>query len=225
MSWLLAIALACAAFAFAAFLLKVAPRAWTTLAAALTLGLAGYALQARPDLPGAPAAPPAEADLPGEALKTGRQEFIASGDRSRNPRLLTADAFAARGRYSDAAALMAGALEQNPQDAEAWLALGNVLVEHAGGTLTEPALFAYERARETDPASAGPGYFLGLALLRQGSVLEGRNLWAQTLATIPDDAEGRELLAERLAGLDVLLQRAAAAPQMDRGAGIRQGEP
>jgi len=211
MSWLLAIALALAAFALAAFGLRVAPRAWTSLAAALALGLAGYALQASPSLPGAPAPPRTQGDLPGEALKSARQAFIAPGDRSRSPRLLTADAFAARGQYANAAALMGGALEQNPQDAEAWLALGNVLVEHAEGRVTEPALYAYRRASEVDPAAVGPGYFLGFGLLRQGSIAEGRTVWAQTLASTPADAAGRSLLAERLAGLDMILQQAAAA--------------
>src|SRR5688500_9843482 len=56
MTWLLAIVLALAAFALGAFVLGVARRGWTTFAAALALGLAGYALQASPGLPGAPAA-------------------------------------------------------------------------------------------------------------------------------------------------------------------------
>lgn len=211
MSWLPAIALAGAAFALVAFAFRVAPRAWSALAATLALGLAGYGLQASPDLPGAPAAPRAGSDLPGETLKQARQAMVGPNQRSTSDRLLTADAFAARGRFADAAALLQDAVAQNPRDSEAWLALGNALVEHAEGRLTEPAVVAYRRAAQADPGGMGPGYFMGLSLLRQGSIIEGRNTWAETLAQAPEDAAGREVLAEQLNRLDVLLRQAAAA--------------
>ena len=211
MSWLLAIALAAASFALAAFVFRVTPRVWSALAATLALGLAGYALQANPGLPGAPAQARADRDLPGETLKQARQAMVAPGQRSSSDRLLTADAFAARGQYANAAALLRGAVAENPRDAEAWLALGNVLVEHAEGVVTEPALFAYRRSSEANPTGIGPGYFLGLSLLRQGSIIEGRNTWAATLAEAPEDAAGRQVLAEQLSRLDVLLQQAAEA--------------
>jgi len=211
MSWLLAIALAGVAFALAAFAFRVTPRAWSALAAALALGLAGYALQASPGLPGAPASPRADSDLPGETLRQSRQAMVGSRHRSTSNQLLTADAFAARGQYANAATLLRGTLAENPRDAEAWLALGNVLVEHADGRVTEPALLAYRRAAEAEPAGIGAGYFIGLSLLRQGSIIEGRNVWAETLAQAPEDAAGREVLAEQLNRLDVLLQQAAEA--------------
>ncbi len=213
MSWLVTIGLAVAAFALAAFVLRVGRRAWTSLAAALAVGLAGYAMQASPDVPAAPARLSAEATAPGPSLKQARQEFVAPNARSRSPHLLTADAFAARGQYAEAVALLGGAVEQNPRDGESWLALANALVLHAQGTLTEPALLAYRRAAEADPGSIGASYFLGLTMLRQGSVLEGRDLWADALAAAPEGAAGRALLAERLGVLDVLLNRAAAMPE------------
>jgi cytochrome c-type biogenesis protein CcmH len=211
MSWVLAIALAGAVFALAIVLFRVARQAWSALAATLALGLAGYALQASPGLPGAPAASRTESDLPGETLKQARQAMVGPDQRSRSGRVLTADAFATRGQYADAAALLRGAVAENPRDSEAWLALGNVLVEHAEGRVTEPALFAYRRASEADPRGIGAGYFLGLSLLRQGSIIEGRNIWAETLAQAPEDAAGRAMLAEQLNRLDVLLRQAAEA--------------
>jgi cytochrome c-type biogenesis protein CcmH len=210
-SWLLVIALAATGFAVGAFILKIAPRAWSSLAVALALGLAGYALQASPHLPGAPAAPRSGAELPGESLKQARQEMIAPADRSRSKMLLVADAFATRGQYVDAAAMLNGIVREDPSDSEAWLALANILVEHANGTLTEPALVAYRRAQEANPSAVAPGYFLGLAMIRQGDIFGGRNRWAQTLAERPESAADRDLLAERLYRLDVLLQQAAEA--------------
>lgn len=211
MNWLLAIGLAGVVFAVVAFAFRVTTRVWSVLATALALGLAGYALQASPGLSGAPAAGREKRDLPGESLKEVRQLMVASGQRSRSNQVLTADAFAARGQYANAAALLRGAVAEDPNDIEAWLALGNVLVEHADGQLTEPAVFAYRRAAAADPENIGPGYFIGLALLRQGAILEGRSAWAETLEEAPEDAAGREVLAEQLGRLDVLLQQAAEA--------------
>jgi len=211
MSWILVTGVAALAFAVVAFVFRVALRAWSTLAAALALGLAGYALQANPGLPGAPAATRADKDVPGEGLKLARQAMVAPEKRSSSKQLLTADAFAARGQTENAAVLLGAAVAENPNDAEVWLALGNVLVEHADGRLTEPALFAYARAEQADPEGIGPGYFLGLSQLREGRILEGRDTWAETLARAPEDAAGRDVMAEQLGTLDVLLQRAAEA--------------
>lgn len=209
MTWLLAIALALAAFAVAAFAMKVTRKGWTTFAAALALGLAGYAIQASPGLPGAPAASVDLTQTPEWSLVDARREMIAESDRSRSDKLLIADAFALRGQYADAVTLLNGAVDDNPRDAEAWLALGNALVEHADGTLTQPALLAYRRAAALDPQALGPGYFLGLALIRQGRLIEARDAWASTLEGGAEDAAGRAALEERLARLDTLLSQAA----------------
>ena len=213
MSWLLAIALALAAFALAAFAFGVARQGWTTFAAALALGLAGYALQASPDIPGAPAAEAAATGEVGWAFVEARQEMVASRDRSTSGRMIVADALARRGQYANAAAMLRAVVAENPRDGEAWLALGNALVEHAGGALTQPALLAYRRAEQTAPGSAGPGYFLGMALIRQGRLMEARGVWAATLEAAAADAAGRAALEERLARLDALIANQGAVPQ------------
>jgi cytochrome c-type biogenesis protein CcmH len=213
MSWLLAIALALAAFALGALVFGVARQGWTTFAAALALGLAGYALQASPDVPGAPAA---AARAPGEidwAFVDARKEMVGESRRSSSNQIIVADALARQGQYANAAAMLRDAVSKNPNDAEAWLALGNALVEHADGALTQPALFAYRRAAELDPTGAGPGYFLGFALIRQGRIAEARNVWASTLETASQDAAGRAALEERLARLDQLIAGEAAVPR------------
>ena len=57
MSWVAVILLALVAFAAAVLLFGMKRQGWSTLAAALALGLAGYALQASPGIGGAPAQP------------------------------------------------------------------------------------------------------------------------------------------------------------------------
>lgn len=225
MIWLAVIALGVGALIVGTLFLRVERRAWTSLAAALAFGLGGYALQASPDLRGAPVPPPSPEAAPGEAFKEARREMIASGDYSRSNHLVTADALAARGQFVNAAAMLRGALAQDPDDAEAWLALANVLVEHADGALTDPALYAYSRAAAADPDAIGPGYFRGLALMRQGQFGEGHALWTETLEAAPEHAAGRELLVERLARLEELFRRAAAAAQQEQQQAPRAQQP
>jgi len=212
MIWLMAIALALAALAIAIVAFRIDRAGWATFAAALALGLAGYALQANPDLPGAPAAPAPQNEEGAWALVDERKDMIGSEARSRNDKVLIADALARKGQYANASVLLRGAITDNPGDAEAWLALGNALVEHAGGGLTQPALLAYRKATETYPGGIGPGYFLGLALIRQGQFGQARSVWAETLAEAQSDATGREILEERLGRLDSLLRGEGPVP-------------
>jgi len=212
MSWVLAIALALVAFALGAFVFGVRRQGWTTFAAALALGLAGYALQASPGVPGAAAGDAHQRDQVDWAFVDARKEMVASADRSASNQMIVADALARQGQYANAAAMLRDAVRQNPRDAEAWLALGNALVEHADGALTQPALLAYRRAAELDPASAGPGNFIGFALIRQGRLMEARQVWQSTLETAAKDAAGRAALEERLARLDEIIAGGGAVP-------------
>jgi cytochrome c-type biogenesis protein CcmH len=214
-TWLLAIALALAAFALGAFVFGVARQGWTTFAAALALGLAGYALQASPDVPGAPAADTREQAQADWGFIDARKEMVASGEGSTSREMIVADALARQGQYANAAAMLREAVGRNPRDAEAWLALGNALVEHADGALTQPALLAYRRASELDPTSAAAGNFIGFALIRQGRLMEARQVWQSTLETAAEDAAGRAALEERLARLDQIIAGGGAVPPPD----------
>ena len=46
-------------------------------------------------------------------------------------------------------------------------------------------------AANAKPDSLAPGYFLGVSLVRQGRLMEARQVWIDTLATGPEDAAGR----------------------------------
>jgi cytochrome c-type biogenesis protein CcmH len=210
MSWAIAVALAAAAFAAIAFGLRVPRQGWATLGAALALGLAGYALQASPGLPGAPDSGVGAQATDGSALIEARRRIMDRADEPVPPYLLTADAFARRGQYQDAAGLLRSAVREHPRDAEAWLALGNALVEHGEGSLSPAALYAYRQADAAEPGSAGPVFFLGLALIRRGEVIEAHRLWSAQLAAMPADAPGRAELATRFGMLDQAMRKIAA---------------
>ena len=214
MSWVLAILLAVLAFAAAVFVFKIEKALWSSLLAALAVGLAGYALQASPGLPSAPKTAGENRAAPLFDIVEMRRELLDSGERSRADFIVTADALAREGRYQQAAQLLASVTRDNPQDFEAWIAEGNALVEHADGILTPPALYAYRQAALLKPAHLAPNYFLGVALIRQGRMLEARQVWAESLAAAPEGSAGREIVAQQLERLDAML---AAVSQMEQG--------
>lgn len=215
MTWAIVAALALGTFAVLAFVLKVPRRGWEALGSALLLGIAGFALQARPNQPGAPKAAATAQIRGGADLVAARRTLAADPSAPPASWITIADAFARNGQYSDAAGVLLGAVEKDPDNADAWLAMGNALIAHADGQVTPAALQAYSRAARADPAHPGPAFFLGLALAQNGRLEEARGLWAELLARSPAEAPWRKDLAERLARLDAFM-----AAQGEAGAGV-----
>jgi cytochrome c-type biogenesis protein CcmH len=217
MIWALVIALALAVFAVMAWLLRVPRACWEVVGSALLLAIAGYAFQGSPGLRGAPKAPAEKiGGVPGEAI--AERQKLAAGDIAGNKHVVIADALARHGQYADAAEVLRGAVEDDPANAEAWLAMGNALVAHADGTISPAAIYAYGQAARAAPDSAGPPFFLGMALIQSGRLGEGRALWANLLARTPKDAPWHGDLEKRLGELDAYLaqQEAAAAGMPSR---------
>lgn len=211
--WALALGLALAAFAGLVLVLKVGRKAWEALGASLLFGLAGFAFQANTGQPGAPKQSEQKTTDGAGALIDARKQLDAQGSVAPNRWIVIADALSRNGQYGDAAAVVLGAVESNPSNADAWLSLANNLVAHAEGNLTPPAAYAYEQAGRADPAHPGPPFFLGLALAQQGKFAEGRRLWADLLARSPVDAPWRADLAQRLERLDAFIAAQAAKPR------------
>ena len=115
------------------------------------------------------------------------------------------DGQARRGKFAQAAEFLRRGVNDNPQHAEAWLALANALVEHAEGQLTPASLYAYGRADAAEPGHPGISYYLGVALLRSGRPGEARGVWGDMLANAPEDATWREELTVRLERVDAML--------------------
>lgn len=203
MIWAMVIGLGLAAFA-GLFALKAPRKGWEPIGAALMLGLAGFAMQFGPAQPGAPKQAENREDKSGPLLVDARKALVGSTTSPNLPNrwLVTADALTRHGRYGDAATIVLGAVEANPKDSEAWVALGNNLVGHAEGVLTPAAMHAYRKGAEADPASPAPGYFLGLALITNGKLTEGRAIWVDMVAKAPVDAPWRSEVSERIKRLD-----------------------
>lgn len=205
MSWLPILILTALVFVLAVFVLKLPRTLWMLFGSALLFGLAGYAAQGNPGLPSAPASPVSDdAAQSGELMVEARREFYPEG-RLPSRFVVTADAFTRRGQHDQAANFLRNAVAENPKDGEAWLALGNALVEHAGGRLTAAALYAYSQAEKVSPENPAPTYFLGLAFLRAGEPANTLTLWRELLESAPADAEWRKPLAARLERLEAIL--------------------
>ena len=209
MIWIAVILLAALCFAAIVVTFRLTRKAWAVLLAALSLGLAGYATQASPGLPGAPGKARIPQDQEGWGIVETRNELIGSNDRSNNKLVVTADALVRRGQYANAAALLQSVVRDDPDDGDAWLALANALTFHADGTLTPATLYAYRRASQAAPDSAGPAFFVGVGLIGQGRLVEAHQIWSERLSTMPEDAPGREQLAARLDELEELMRRIA----------------
>ena len=217
MIWLLVIGLAVAAFAAMAFAFSLPRAAWTTAAAALALGLAGYAAQGSPYLPGAPkdAAP----RVPGEGdnLVEMRRAVLPESEHSSQNSLITADAFTRHDQYADAASFLLTAVHDNPHDGEAWLALANNLVAQADGAMTPAAQVAYRRAEAAAPDSPGVPFFVGVAELNQGRFADTRGLWVEAAQRAPDGSDARKMIEERIGRLDAMIQQMYAAAKAQQG--------
>jgi cytochrome c-type biogenesis protein CcmH len=168
-------------------------------------------LQGQIGLAGAPQSPAAQPVASSDALIAMR---LALADRPNgNPdRFVTpdhfvtmADAMTRHGQFADAIAMLNSAVASEPDNGDAWLALANNLVSHADGGLSPAALLAFRRAEQADPTAPGPKFFLGLALIGEGRVAEGRALWQAALDHGAKDARWRADLAQKLARLDGLL--------------------
>ncbi|MBS0481002.1 MAG: tetratricopeptide repeat protein [Proteobacteria bacterium] len=205
MTWVMVTMMIAAAFAVIALVLKAPRKGWEAIGAALMLGAAGFAWQAHPNQPAAPKAPEPTSQISGATLVEARKQLDTRPGQPANSWTVIADGLARNGQFGDAAGVVLAAVQKDPNNADAWLALANDLVAHADGVLTPAAQYAYGRAAAADPRHPGPAFFMGLALATNGKLAEGRAMWADLLARAPADAPWRADLAARLARLDAFI--------------------
>lgn len=203
--WMLAAGLAIATMAALLLVGRIPRSARELCAAALLLGLAGYAWQGRPDLAGTPRQ---AADKGGAAF----DEKLAEQRRGLAERygkagqwMILSDGLGRQGKTKEAANVLLSGLRESPNDPNLWLGFGNALVAHAGGVLSPSADFAFRRAMAIDPEGPAPRYFYGLALARAGQLKEARMLWAPLAASAPQDSEVRKELEANIARIDAML--------------------
>ena len=180
---------------------KLPRSAFEPVAAALLLGLAGYALQGRPNAAGNPVAPRAEtASFDNSEAETrarmGGQRFGSAAQW-----LIAADGAMRGGSPQAAVTFIKSGLKENPRDPDLWVGLGNALIVHNGGMVSPAATYAFQRAADIAPNHPGPPFFMGLALAQSGQFPQARAIWTELLARAPADAPWRADLEARLAQL------------------------
>ncbi len=182
-------------------------------AAAVMLGLAGYALQGSPALPGKPVAAHEEPDGFGEAI-TDRRQGMADRFGPAAQWLAMSDGFARTGKTALAAQTLEKGLQKYPDNVDLWVGLGNALVAHGGGMMSPAAALAFDEATKRDPTHPAPPFFAGLAMAQSGDLRGADAVWSGLLARSPADAPWRADLEMRLDQL-----RRAMGPQLPSEAG------
>ncbi|GAB5349661.1 tetratricopeptide repeat protein [Alteriqipengyuania sp. 357] len=205
-TWIAIGVLALAALGVGLLAAREGRRVWTLLASALVFALAGYAWQGSPDLAAAPKQAENTIMPTSENLIESRRGFYNIEGIQPSRYVVMADAFSRRGQHVDAAGLLRNGVSENPQDGEAWLALALALADHTRGRVTPPIDYAFQRAREATPDNPAPDYFRGLLAMRTGDLVGARDFWAQAIADIPEDARGREYVAQQLERLEGVIK-------------------
>lgn len=201
--WIIAIALAILAGGAIVRFGRTSRSTWEVVAAALLLGLAGYAWHGNPSLAGAPKRSAVHDNAFDEDIAKLRKDM---GERfsEAGQWLVLSDAFNRQGKHEDAANVLRVGLRQYPGDANLWLGLGNALMVHGGGVLSPAAEYAFRKAMRLAPEQPAPAYFFGLALAQSGQPQQAEAIWRELLARAPADAEWRGELETNLG----ILQRA-----------------
>ncbi|URW76279.1 hypothetical protein M9980_03385 [Sphingomonas donggukensis] len=202
MGWIALAVLGAGAFVLARVL--GVPRSLSSfVGAALMLGAAGYALQARPGLPGISVSPSAHAVEVDPGLSELRVEMFGRHTQAESL-FFASDALIRSGSSKTAIALLIGGANANPNDSAVWTALGSAYVANDGNTISPAARFAFNRAMQLTPNDPGPPFFLGVALIGAGEFREARKWWMRAFLLSPDIAF-RAQISERLALLDAFL--------------------
>jgi cytochrome c-type biogenesis protein CcmH/NrfG len=178
------------------------PRAaFEPIAAALLLGLAGYALQGSPAQPGHPVKAQDTESRADEAQIAVRKEMGQARFGQGPSWLMAADGAMRAGSPLAAVTFIRSGLKENPRDPDLWVGLGNALVVHNGGMVSPAATFAFQKAARIAPQHPGPPFFMGLALAQSGQFAQARAIWSELLRRAPADAPWRADLEQRLAQL------------------------
>ncbi|HWL46868.1 MAG TPA: tetratricopeptide repeat protein [Sphingomonadaceae bacterium] len=168
------------------------------LAAALLLGVAGYAWQGSPSLGGSPTPPKAAAQQPGKDFPKSPEGMVAKVGSDADV-LMAAENLHDRGLDAYAIATIRAALNRRPSSADLWVGLGNALVTYSDGLIAPAARLAFERAAKLSPDHPGPPYFMGLAYAQAGQFEQAIAIWQALLARTPERAPWRPELEQRLA--------------------------
>ena len=200
MGWVVLLGLALVAFGLLWRFGNMPRSAMELTAAAVLLGVAGYAWQGSPQQEGTAIE---SRDKPGKldpATVDSRKNMM--GQFGNEAQWLDyADTMTRMGQTQMAVLAMRSGIRDNPKSPDLWIGLGNALVAHGNGLVSPAAEFAFKRAAHLSPKHPGPPLFLGIALVQQGRTTEAATMWRALLARSPKDAPWRADVEARLAAI------------------------
>ena len=218
MGWLIVLLLAAAALAAIWWWGRPGRAGMQLIAAALLVGLAGYAWQGRPMLEGAPKSAAAPQPLPVTGFMEMRRDLLGQFDTA--DRYLTiSEGYHRRGAGADAAGAIRAGLRQYPENMSLWIGYGYALAVHAGG-VTPAVQLAFERAAALRPDHPAPAFFYARLLAETGNFGAAEAIWRSLLEGGPPSEKWREAIEGQLA---LVAQVRAFAEQQQRQA--QQGPP
>lgn len=188
---------------------------WQLAAAAVLLGMTGYALQGRPAVLSAPAKSLAAKEDAAIQLVDMRADMDQSFGGAKRW-LVTADSFAKQGDYKLSASYIQAGLKKNPEDPDLWSALGLQLMLASNGQMSLPAQLAFDKARAIRPNYPSPYYFGGLSRLFNGDIDGAILFWEKALSLATPNAKWKPRLESQLANAKTLqaqINANAAAPK------------
>jgi cytochrome c-type biogenesis protein CcmH len=203
MGWVILIAMAAIAFALLVRFGKLPRTTLELLVAALVVGIAGYAWQGSPVLPGSPVTSrEVVGKVDAQAMIAQRRMRTGTGDEG--AWLDMGDALARAGATQGAVLAMRSGIRDHRNSPDLWVGLGNALIAHGDGVISPAAMFAFQHAASLSPEHPAPAFFYGLALAQQGNTAEAANVWRGLLARSPKNAPWRADLISRLTAIGAM---------------------
>lgn len=203
MGWAI-FALLAALTATGLILARLPRKIWEMAGSVLLLGAAGYAWQGNPSLPGT-VREGAQAILPFDEDMAKLRNAFAGTDNQAAPWITLSDGLARQGDYENAANALVAGVKSAPDNANLWVALGNMLITKSGGVVSPAADYSYRQAMRLAPEQSGAPYFHGLALAQSGQYDAARKIWAALYARVPPQSPLHAMLSAHLARLDSLM--------------------
>lgn len=153
------------------------------------LGAGGlYALLGRPDLASPDASVVASGDTSLQRMIAALEGQVRETPDDAEMWGILGGAYSQAGRYDAAAGAYARAALLSPEEARLHSALGEALVQVAGGVVTDDALVAFRAAIARDPSDPRARYFLALHKDQTGDRDGAMDDWIALLNSAPADA-------------------------------------
>lgn len=172
--------------------------------AAFLIGIAGYAWQGSPRMPGVAIEARDKPGRPTDAMLAETRRQMSGRFGTDAQWLDLTDRLIEMGQTQTAVVAARSGLRDNRLSPQLWVGLGNALVAHGDGYVSPAAEFAYRRAAALSPNDPAPAFFYGVALAQAGRTKDALNVWNALLARAPRNAPWYPQLKARVRQIEAI---------------------